>query len=88
MNKLSRWLWKKMKQHKMNQSDVARHLFGTKKDGSGYTVARNRDYIGHYLAGRQPSGPILAKLAELFDADVLELFHLAAPEIRKPRRMR
>jgi hypothetical protein len=35
----------------MSASDLARAVWGTSTDNRGYQVAKNRDRIGHYLAG-------------------------------------
>src|SRR5580765_5276428 len=35
----------------LSASEVARRVWGITKDRRGYDVARNRDRIGHYLAG-------------------------------------
>lgn len=61
----------------MSQSDVARAVWGTTTDKRGYTVARNRDRVSAYEAGKAfPEADNLMKLADLFGVDVKEL----APE--------
>jgi transcriptional regulator with XRE-family HTH domain len=53
-----------MKKLGMSSSELARQVWGTTTDKRGYTVARNRDRIGHYLAGTSyPEAENLAKLA-------------------------
>src|SRR4051794_31035797 len=57
----ARRLAEAMKQAKLNNSDVARQVWGDAKDGG----ARNRDRIGHYLRGTShPEPPNLQKLAD------------------------
>jgi hypothetical protein len=53
---------------------VARRIWGTTTDARGYTVASNRDRIGHYLAGSSyPEPKNLIKLAEVLDLPVEDL---------------
>ena len=67
-----------MKRNNLNASEVARRVWGTSKDRRGYTVARNRDRIGHYLSGRSyPEPENLQKLAEAVGLTIEEL---AMPE--------
>lgn len=57
-----------------SQSEVARQSWGTMTDGRGYEVARNRDRISAYEAGRDiPTRENLEKLAEVFGVTVAEL---------------
>lgn len=52
----------------MNQSDLAKAIWGTVKDARGYEVAKNRDRITHYVKGRAyPEPENLAKLIEVLD---------------------
>jgi transcriptional regulator with XRE-family HTH domain len=58
----------------MSPSDLAKLVWGTTKDRRGYTVARNRDRIGHYLAGTSYPDPAnLERIAEVLDVPVEEL---------------
>lgn len=60
------WLSAKMAERGFNQSELARRIWGTIKDSRGYDVARNRDRIGHYLAGTSyPSLDTRYKLGEV-----------------------
>ena len=50
---------------RVSASELARRVWGTLQDGRGYTVARNRDRIGHYLSGRSyPEKENLDKIAK------------------------
>jgi hypothetical protein len=61
------WLAAQMAARGFNHSDVARAIWGTTKDTRGYEVARNRDRIGHYLAGTSyPELNTLYALAQAF----------------------
>lgn len=63
-----------MKEQGLNASEVARRIWGTKKDRRGYEVARNRDRIGHYLSGRSyPEPENLRKLAVAVGISVEQL---------------
>jgi hypothetical protein len=57
---------KAMRQRGMSPSDLAREVFGSHTDIRGYSVARNRDRIGAYLAGISypQNSETLRKLAE------------------------
>jgi transcriptional regulator with XRE-family HTH domain len=49
----------------ITSSELARQIWGTMQDKRGYAVARNRDRIGHYLAGTSyPEDENLQKLAD------------------------
>lgn len=75
-----------MKEQGLNASEVARRIWGTKKDRRNYDVARNRDRIGHYLSGRSyPEPENLRKLAE---AVGLTVEQLAMPESESNLRPR
>jgi transcriptional regulator with XRE-family HTH domain len=59
---------------RMSASDLARAVWGTATDFRGYKVARNRDRIGHYLAGvSYPEPDNLKKLAEALGLPIEEL---------------
>jgi hypothetical protein len=63
-----------MLKEKVSASEVARRIWGTTKDSRGYDVARNRDRIGHYLAGTSyPEPDNLVKLANAVGVSVEEL---------------
>jgi hypothetical protein len=58
----------------LNSSEVARRVWGVTKDTRGYEVAKNRDRIGHYLAGASyPEPGNLVKLADVIGVPVAEL---------------
>lgn len=78
LDQFARRLHALMNQRGMNNSDLARAVWGETKDGKGYTVARNRDRIGVYLkAGGFPEPKTLSKIAEVLGVKPEEL----APEI-------
>jgi transcriptional regulator with XRE-family HTH domain len=55
----------------LSPSEVARRTWGSHTDKRGYSVARNRDRIGHYLAGTSYPGEInLKKLADVLGVPV------------------
>lgn len=55
-------------------SEVARRMWSTTTDRRGYTVARNRDRIGHYLNGTSYPGPDnLRRLADAVGVSVEDL---------------
>lgn len=57
-----------------SQSEVARRAWGVVTDGRGYEVARNRDRISAYEAGRDiPTRENLEKLAEILGVGVADL---------------
>jgi hypothetical protein len=63
-----------MLKQKLNASEVARRVWGSTKDKRGYDVARNRDRIGHYLAGTSyPEPENLIKLADVIGVPVEDL---------------
>jgi len=63
-----------MLEQKLSASEVARRVWGTTTDTRGYTVASNRDRIGHYLAGASyPEPENLAKLAEALNLPIEDL---------------
>lgn len=56
-----------MAARRLNQSDLARLLWGTVMDTRGYEVARNRDRIRLYLTGLSyPSMHTIYALADIF----------------------
>lgn len=58
----------------LSASDLARAVWGETTDARGYTVARNRDRMTHYLAGTiYPSLPTVQKMAQVLDVDVSTL---------------
>jgi hypothetical protein len=63
-----------MLKQKLNASEVARRVWGSTKDKRGYDVARNRDRIGHYLAGTSyPEPENLQLLADALGLAVEDL---------------
>jgi|SRR5215469_825154 len=76
-----------MLKNKMSASDLAREVFGTIKNNKGYKVARNRDRIGHYLAGTSfPEKENLIKIAKALNVapEVLTKAQ-PAPPVRESR---
>ena len=62
------------KRKDLSQSELARLMWGTMTDGRGYEVARNRDRVSSWEAGRSaPTRANLAVLAETLGVDVAEL---------------
>lgn len=62
----------------MSQSDLARAIWGTRKDPRGYEVARNRDRVSQYLRGASVPDPAnMRKLADALGTTVEEL----APDV-------
>jgi hypothetical protein len=77
-----------MLKHNLSASEVARRVWGTNKDARGYDVAKNRDRIGHYLAGvSYPEPENLQKLATAVDLPVeaLAIANRPRPIPRDPR---
>lgn len=65
----------------MNNSDLARALWGETTDTKGYKVAKNRDRIAVYLRGEGlPAPATLHKMADVLDVPKEELM----PEIATP----
>jgi len=63
-----------MLKHGLSASEVARQIWGPTTDKRGYTVAKNRDRIGHYLAGASyPEPDNLIELAKAVGLDVQDL---------------
>jgi transcriptional regulator with XRE-family HTH domain len=63
-----------MTEKNLTQSDVARLVWGTMKDELGYTVARNRQVVGKYLAGTvEPSMKTKRKMAKALDVPLADL---------------
>lgn len=62
----------------LSQSELARKIWGSTTDHRGYEVAKNRDRISVYLAGRTiPDPKNLKLLADALDVEIKEL----APEL-------
>jgi hypothetical protein len=67
-------LIKGMTAKNMSGSDVARAVWGSKTNAQGRQVARNRDRMTWYLAGRgYPRPETVAKLAQVLDLDPADL---------------
>jgi transcriptional regulator with XRE-family HTH domain len=67
----------------MNYSDLARMVFGVSTDKNGYTVARNRQSIGRYIAGEQmPDPQTREKIVEALGVPYDELFPEVMPHER------
>ena len=63
-----------MLKNKLSASEVARRVWGTTTDSRGYEVARNRDRIGHYMAGTSyPEPENLELLAKAIGVSTDEL---------------
>jgi hypothetical protein len=77
-NQFARRLHAAMVAKGMNNSDLARAVWGETEDNKGYKVARNRDRIGVYLKGRGfPEPRTLGKIAKALGTTSEEL----APEV-------
>ena len=75
----------------LSASEVARRVWGTSKDKRGYEVAKNRDRVGHYLAGTSyPEPENLQKLADAIDVPVerLGIGNRPRPITREPRSVK
>lgn len=80
-------LEQKMKAKGLTQSELARQIWGSTKDGRGYSVARNRDRISSYLAGAgMPEPENLKKLADALDCTVEDLIGAEAAAAGRPLR--
>lgn len=63
-----------MNRQNLSASEVARRIWGTATDKRGYEVAKNRDRIGHYLAGTSyPEPENLVKLANAVGVPIEDL---------------
>ena len=63
-----------MKRQGMSASDLARQVWGSTTDKRGYSVARNRDRVSHYLAGTSfPEPQNLEAIARILDVPPEEL---------------
>jgi transcriptional regulator with XRE-family HTH domain len=63
-----------MDEKRMSRADLARHIWGTMEDERGYTVARNRQTISKYLAGRtEPSDTTVRLMAEALGVGFADL---------------
>ncbi len=70
----SRKLADLMAKRGMNQSDLARHLWGSHTDTRGRDVATNRDRISHYVRGSQmPEARTMRRIAQVFGIPPEEL---------------
>jgi transcriptional regulator with XRE-family HTH domain len=80
--KLARKLYEAMMERGMTQSDLARAAWGTHVDARGYTVAKNRDRISMYLAGKAlPDPKNMKALADALGMTVEELALPAAASV-------
>jgi transcriptional regulator with XRE-family HTH domain len=74
-----------MREHDLTLSDLARRMWGTRTDRRGYTVATNRDRVGHYVAGTSyPTEQNLHKLAAIFGVPVDTLAIPERPPTGRP----
>jgi transcriptional regulator with XRE-family HTH domain len=74
---------------KLSAAEVARRVWGTSTDKRGYEVAKNRDRIGHYLAGTSyPEPENLQKLADAVNVpvDKLAIAERPRPLLTRPPR--
>lgn len=59
-----------MAEKNMSASDLARALWGEVTDARGYTVAKGRDRMTHYLAGAiYPSPDLIERIAKILEID-------------------
>jgi hypothetical protein len=73
---------------KLSASEVARRVWGETTDKRGYKVAKNRDRLGHYLAGTSyPEPSNLVLLAKAVDVPV-ETLKVERPEPNPGSRAR
>jgi transcriptional regulator with XRE-family HTH domain len=77
MQEFARKLHAAMTDRGMTQSDLARAAFGTYVNKDGYTVAKSRDRISVYLAGKALPDP--RNLKALADALGVPLEEIAPP---------
>jgi transcriptional regulator with XRE-family HTH domain len=78
----ARKLQQLMAARSLSASDVARGIYGTTTDARGYTVAKGRDRISTYLAGKQsPSRETLTRIATFLGVPPGEL----APDVAGSR---
>lgn len=77
-----------MLEKRISASDLAREVWGSKTDGRGYEVAKNRDRIGHYLSGKSfPERENLTKIAKVLGVHPDRLMKAQpAPAVRKASR--
>lgn len=82
----SRKLFDLMQKKDLSQSDLARLVWGTKVDARGYEVAKGRDRISAYLAGKSlPEKANLKKLAEVLDVAPEDLVEFEGPSSEKAK---
>jgi transcriptional regulator with XRE-family HTH domain len=63
-----------MTQKDLSQSEVARRVWGAMTDERGYTVARNRQVLGKYLAGTvEPRMSTIRRIADALDVSIADL---------------
>jgi hypothetical protein len=66
----ARTLLEAMARKRMNNSTLARAVWGTYVNPQGFTVAKNRDRIGQYLVGASyPKPETLKRIAKALDLD-------------------
>ena len=77
-----------MTRRDLNASQLAKRAWGPTTDSRGYSVGRNRDRIGHYLAGTSfPEPENIERLAKALDVPIEELASTRpATEPRQPRQ--
>lgn len=76
--RFARKLYELLLERDMTPSDLARLIWGSTTDKRGYDVARNRDRISVYLAGKSVPDPLnLKKIADALGVPMDEL----APDI-------
>jgi transcriptional regulator with XRE-family HTH domain len=64
-----------MDQKKMTRAELARHIWGTMVDERGYTVARNRQTVSRYLAGKtDPNETTKRLIAEALGVTYKQLY--------------
>lgn len=64
----------------VTRADLARMVYGTFTDERGYTVAKNRQSIGRYLAGQtMPLKQTARKMADALSVSYTELFPNSNP---------
>jgi transcriptional regulator with XRE-family HTH domain len=63
-----------LRQKGMNQSDLARAVWGKTTTASGYEVAKNRDRISVYISGRAwPRPDVMKKIADTLGVTIAEI---------------
>lgn len=78
-------LYEAMTAKGMSQSDLARKVWGVKKDPRGYDVAKNRDRVSHYLKGASvPDSKNLKAIADALGLTPEELLPSRGLSRRRP----